>query len=88
VLPDAEKSICAHFEVASLYTEYFNYTLKDALRGGRALEEGELWLLLFQLLELVVALKESKLAIQLDLNSVFLTLKGQPAVYIHSLLSF
>ena len=53
------------YEIASLYMEYYNYTLKDLIASGKGLEEGELWMVLAQLLGLVVELKKHKIGINL-----------------------
>jgi hypothetical protein len=76
------------YEITTLFMEYYNYTLKDVIASQKGLEEGELWFLLAQLLDLVIQLRTHKIGINLDLDNVFLTLKGHPAVYAHHLLSF
>lgn len=76
------------YEITTLYLEYYNYTLKDLIHSQKGLEEAELWFVLAELLGLVIQLKKHKIGINLEIDNVFLTLKGHPTVYPHHLLSF
>ena len=76
------------YEITEMYTEYFNFALEKIILREKQLEEGELWKLLYELLDLVVTLKERKIGMIINLSNVFLTLKGQVVVYVHHLMSF
>lgn len=52
------------------------------------MEEPELWCVLEGLLHLTTTLRRHKLAVTLDVDNVFLTLKGNPCVYLYHILSF
>jgi hypothetical protein len=86
---NSEKGMCIQYEVAHILTEYYNYTLKDLSENKKELvEEAELWCVLEGLLRLTTTLRKNKLGAKLDMDNVFLTLKGTPCVYIYHLVSF
>lgn len=83
-----ENNICVKYGIEELVTEYFNFTLEDLMAKKKVMEEGELWHLTYQLLTLIVTLKSNNFGMHLDPSHLFLTLKGQLAVYVHHLTSF
>lgn len=81
--------MCIEYEVAHIFTEYYNYTLKDLSENKKeSVEEPELWCVLEGLLHLTTVLRKNKMGINLEMDNVFLTLKGTPCVYAYHLLSF
>ena len=52
------------------------------------MDEGELWCVMEALLELVSALKQHELGVNLKLDEVFITLKGLPCIYPYHLMSY
>jgi hypothetical protein len=87
-LRQIEKGLCIQVEESEVYAEYFNFTLLDLLRAKKELEEAELWFILTALLTLTTSLRKNRLAINLTIDKVFITLKGNPCVYFHHFLSF
>lgn len=73
--------------MSQVYSEYYNFTLMDLLRTKKELEEAELWFILHALLTLATTLRANKLAMNLKLDHIFITLKGLPCVYFHHFLS-
>lgn len=59
--------MCGKVLVSEIYTEYYNYTLRDVLLSKKTLEEAELWFILKSLLNLVDSLQDNRMMANLCL---------------------
>lgn len=78
-----EQQLCIEYDRVELYIDYYNYTLEALVDSEKVLEIGELWYALDTLADLGGMLfKQGINCCPFRLESVFVSLKGTPCVYL------